>query len=168
MAVVGTAIALQGRSAAVTYAADDAIYPGGRKQDRVAIMRFMKAEVLPWARTALGPIVGGANRVGCETCHGKDGRSREWRMPGVAALPEPEVRTRGWEDYGVSIDAEMRNAIYGYLAQPEKQTKATYMREIVMPGMARLLRREPYDFTKPYDFNRQRAALGCYHCHKVR
>ena len=88
-------------------------------------------------------------------------------MPGVAALPEPDVRTSGREDHGTRFDAQMRNAIYGYLAQPEKQTKATYMREVVMPGMATLLRRQPYDFTRSYAFNRQRAAFGCYHCHRV-
>jgi hypothetical protein len=42
------------------------------------------------------------------------------------------------------------------------------MREIVMPGMARLLRRPPYDFTRPYDYNRSHLAFGCYHCHRVK
>ena len=89
-------------------------------------------------------------------------------MPGVAALPQPDVKERGWERYSGGMDAQMRNAIYGYLAESDKQQKATYMREIVMPGMARLLHRAPYDFTRPYDYNRQRAAFGCYHCHKVK
>ena len=35
----------------------------------------------------------------------------------------------------------MRNAIYGYLAESDNQAKAAYMREVVMPGMARLLHR---------------------------
>ena len=42
-----------------------------------------------------------------------------------------------------------------------------YMREVVMPGMARLLHRPAYDFTRPYEYNRSRRALGCYHCHQV-
>jgi hypothetical protein len=42
------------------------------------------------------------------------------------------------------------------------------MREVVMPGMAQLLRRPAYDFTQPYDYNRSRHALGCYHCHRVK
>ena len=62
--------------------------------------------------------------------------ARGWRMPGVAALPQPDVKDRGWELYGGDMDAQMRNAIYGYLAEPEKQTKAAYMREVVLPGMA--------------------------------
>jgi hypothetical protein len=65
------------------------------------------------------------------------------------------------------MDAQMRNAIYGYLAESEKQTKAAYMREIVMPGMARHLHRPAYDFTQPYEYNRSRLAFGCYHCHRV-
>src|SRR6202008_2120748 len=71
---------------------------------------------------------------------------REGQMPAVAALPQPDVKERGWEAYGGGMDAQMRNAIYGYLADSEKQTKAGYMREVVMPGMARLLRRPAYDF----------------------
>src|SRR5207244_2918191 len=109
VAIAAIAIGLHGRPAAVTYAEDDVIYPGGRKEDSAAIILYMNVAVLPWARTTLGPIVGGADRVRCETCHGRDGPSRRWVMPGVAALPEPEVRTRGWEDYGASIDAQMRN-----------------------------------------------------------
>jgi hypothetical protein len=61
----------------------------------------------------------------------------------------------------------MRNAIYGYLAESGKQAKAAYMREVVLPGMAGLLHRPPYDFTRPYEYNRSRLAFGCYHCHLV-
>jgi hypothetical protein len=85
----------------------------------------------------------------------------------VAALPKPNVTNGGWEIYSASMDAQTRNAIYGYIAESDKQAKAAYMREVVMPGMARLLHRAPYDFTKPYDYNRTRQAFGCYHCHRV-
>jgi hypothetical protein len=88
-------------------------------------------------------------------------------MPAVAALPKPDVSVSGWEVYSSAMDAQMRNAIYGYVAESDNQTKAAYMREVVMPGMARLLHRAPYDFTRPYDFNRTRSAFGCYHCHRV-
>ena len=77
------------------------------------------------------------------------------------------MRERGWERYGGTMDAQMRNAIYGYLADEDKQGKAAYMRGIVMPQMAALLGRPPYDFTRSYYYNRSRAALGCYHCHEV-
>ena len=90
-------------------------------------------------------------------------------MPSVGRLPEPQFRQIGWDGYGagVGMDAQMRNALYGYLAESDKQAKAAYMREVVVPGMARLLHRPPYDFTRSYEYNRTRFAIGCYHCHRV-
>jgi cytochrome c553 len=152
----------------VTYAADDPIAPNGRTRSRAEIVRFMENDVMPWARETFGPLKGGADRVTCATCHGRDAAARNWAMPSVAALPEPVLRYRGWETYSAGLDAQIRNAIYGYIAESEKQATAAYMREVVVPGMSRLLRRPPYDFTKPYEYNRIRRALGCYHCHKVR
>jgi hypothetical protein len=89
-------------------------------------------------------------------------------MPAVAALPQPEVKDAGWERYSATMDAQMRNAIYGYVAESEKQHRAGYMREVVMPGMARLLHRPSYDFTRTYAYNRSQLAFGCYHCHRVK
>jgi hypothetical protein len=89
-------------------------------------------------------------------------------MPSVAALPEPHVKALGWEMHGAPLDAQMRNAIYGYVAPSENQSRAGYMRMVVMPGMARLLGRPAYDFTRTYDYNRTRFAFGCYHCHRVK
>jgi hypothetical protein len=90
-------------------------------------------------------------------------------MPSVARLPEPFFRQIGWEAEtgGAGMDSQMRNAIYGYFAQADNQAKAGYMREIVMPGMARLLHRPAYDFTQSYEYNRTHFAFGCYHCHRV-
>jgi len=167
-AMFAVVIGLHGKVAPVAYAADDAIAPNGVKRSRGEIVRFMEVDVMPWARATLGRIVGGPSRVTCDTCHGASAAGRDWQMPAVAALPQPDVKERGWEAYGGGMDAQMRNAIYGYLADSEKQTKAGYMREVVMPGMAQLLRRPAYDFTQPYDYNRSRHALGCYHCHRVK
>jgi hypothetical protein len=127
----------------------------------------METDVMPWARVTLGRLKGGPDRVTCETCHGAQASDRRWRMPAVAALPQPDVRDRGWEIYKTNIDAQMRNAIYGYLAGSDNQAKAGYMREVVVPGMSRLLHRPSYDFTQSYEYNRSRRALGCYHCHQV-
>ena len=168
IAAFAAAIGFHGTSIIVTYGPDDPIDPGGQKRDRDAIVRFMNTDVLPWARATLGPLKGGPDRVTCQTCHGKDAESRGWRMPAVAALPEPDVRDGGWELYSGAMDAQMRNAIYGYLADSDKQAKAAYMREVVMPGMSRLLHRPAYDFTRPYAYNRSRLAFGCYHCHRVK
>ncbi len=166
-AVFAVGVGLHGTAAGISYASDDAIYPNGEKRDHEAIVRFMETSVMPWAREALGPIKGGADKITCETCHSKAAGERAWRMPAVAALPLPDMAVRGWETYSTGMDAQTRNAIYGYVAEADNQTKAAYMREVVMPGMSRLLHRPAYDFTKPYEYNRTRAAFGCYHCHQV-
>jgi hypothetical protein len=165
-AIVAVAIGVSGHTRPVAYSPLDPIEPGGHKRSRDEIVRFMEADVMPWARTALGPIRGGADRVTCETCHGRDADARGWQMPAVAALPAPVVRELGWERS--HLDPQVRNAIYGYLAEADKQTKATYMREVVLPGMATLLHRPAYDFTRPYEENRAHHAFGCYHCHRVK
>jgi hypothetical protein len=168
IAVLAIRFGLHGKAATITYPVDDAVYPGGVKKDREAIVGFMQTEVMPWARDALGPLKGGPDRVTCKTCHGRDAESRDWQMPAVVMLPQPDVIAGGWEVYGGAMDAQMRNAIYGYIAESDNQAKAGYMREIVMPGMARLLRRPAYDFTRSYDYNRSHLAFGCYHCHRVK
>ena len=167
MAISAIAIGLHGKTATTPYAADDALAPNGEQRSEADIIGFMEAEVMPWARITLGRLKGGADRVTCETCHGAGAQARAWRMPAVAALPQPDVRDRGWEIYKTNIDAQMRNAIYGYLAESDNQAKAAYMREVVVPGMSRLLHRPSYDFTQSYEYNRSRRALGCYHCHQV-
>jgi len=165
--VVAVAVGLHGKTPGITYAPDDAIYPGGVKRDHAEIVRFMQTEVMPWARQALAPIVGSPDKVTCGTCHGAHAETVAWQMPAVAALPRPVVREAGVEHFGTSVDAQMRNAFYGYSAEPGKTSKAGYMREFIMPGMARLLHRPAYDFTRTYEYNREKFAFGCYHCHKV-
>jgi hypothetical protein len=166
-AIFAVVIGLHGKTSAVSYTDDDAIAPHGEKRSAADIVRFMETEVMPWARDTLGRIKGGPDNVTCATCHGSAAVERGWRMPAVSVLPAPELRDRGWEKYTSTMDAQMRNAIYGYLAESENQAKAAYMREIVVPGMARLLHRPAYDFTRSYEFNRSQHALGCYHCHQV-
>jgi cytochrome c553 len=151
----------------VVYGEDDAIAPHGLRRSTVDIAAFMEREVMPFARQALAPIVGGPDNVTCETCHGADARQRNWRMPGVRALPEPELRLAGLERARLWLDPQIRNAVYGYLAQEDTQSIASYMRQVVMPGMARVMHRPAYDFAKSYGYNRSRAAVGCYHCHLV-
>ncbi|HWA86242.1 MAG TPA: hypothetical protein VG710_08480, partial [Opitutus sp.] len=159
--VVAVVVGLHGKTPSVSYPDNDEIYPHGQKRDHAAIVRFMQTEVMPWARQALAPIVGSADKVTCATCHGASAEASGWRMPGVAALPRPIVREAGWENFGGPMDAQMRNAIYGYSADGDKTSKAGYMREVVMPGMARLLHRPPYDFTRTYEYNREHFAFGC-------
>ena len=168
IAIVGVVVGLHGKAATpVVHGADDPIAPNGVRRRHDEIVAFMQTTVMPWARDTLGRIKGGPDRITCETCHGLGADARGWKMPSVAALPLPDVKERGWELYSATMDAQMRNAIYGYGADSEKQDKAAFMREVVVPGMARLLHRPAYDFTKSYDYNRSRDALGCYHCHQV-
>lgn len=148
-------------------ATDDPLAPGGLRKDRASIVRFMEDEMMPVARRTLGPLKGGPDRVTCATCHGHDGEARGWRMPGVQALPEPDLRMAGLEQSSGWVDAQVRNAIYGYLAEEDKQGAVAYMRAVVLPEMARLLHRPVYDFTQSYDYNVSRGAIGCYHCHQV-
>lgn len=163
-ALGGALVARRERPVAATYPADDAIYPGGQKRSRAEIVAFMERDVMPFAREALGPLVGGGDRVTCATCHGNDAEARDWHMPAVRALPRPIVRRAAMERYA-SDDAQLRNAVYGYLSDDGRQHRMAYMRGVVMPGMARLLHRPPYDFTQTYAYNRARSAFGCYHCH---
>ena len=64
-------------------------------------------------------------------------------MPGVRALPEPVFRLAGMERAGFWLDPQLRNAVYGYLAEEDKLPTAAYMRGVVMPGMAAVLHRPP-------------------------
>ena len=168
VAVAAVIASTHGPSAAAVFAGDDPIYPNGIKRSEQEITRFMESDVMPWAREVLGPLKGGADRISCQTCHGRQAEADDFAMPAVSALPQTDFRAEGWEVYSDAMDAQMRNAIYGYLAEPEKQQRAGYMREVVMPGMARLLHRPAYDFTRTYAFNRSHLAFGCYHCHRVK
>jgi hypothetical protein len=156
-------IGLSGHHVPVAYNADDPVRPHGVSRSRAEIVAFMESEVMPWARQALEPIVG-EGRVTCETCHGRDAEARHWKMPAVRALPEPAVRRMATT---AGPDSYVRNALHGYSAEEDNLAVAAHMRGVVMPGMAQLLRRPPYDFAKSYEYNRSRAAFGCYHCHMV-
>jgi hypothetical protein len=163
LTLLAIGIGLSGHTVPVDYPDDDAIRPGGAKRTTEEIVAFMEREVLPWAREALAPIVG-RHRVTCETCHGANAAARAWTMPAVRALPEPAVRAIA-ETAG--SDAQVRNALHGYLAEGDNQAVAAYMRGVVVPGMAKLLHRPAYDFAQTYEYNRSRAAFGCYHCHEI-
>ena len=114
---------------------------------------------MPFARRALGPLVGGAESD-VRNVPRRRRRAAQLAMPGVRALPEPELRLAGLERARSWLDPQMRNAVYGYLAEEDKQSIAAYMRQVVMPGMARLMHRPAYDFAKSYGYNRSRAAVG--------
>jgi hypothetical protein len=163
VAVFGVAIGLHGTSAPLTrYAPADQIYPNGEKRTRVEIVRYMEDEIMPWARTTLGPLKGGSLRITCETCHGRNPEARDWRMPAVAALPRRMRLQDGntTASYG-RADAQRD---HGYVAESTSRPRPVHAR-IVLPGMAQLLHRPPT--ISDHAFNRSRQAFGCYHCHRV-
>ena len=160
---VAVLIGLSGHQMHIAYAANDAIRPNGHERDRAQIVAFMESDVMPFARRALEPVVGKGN-VTCHTCHGEAAEQRGWKMPAVRALPEPAVREIA---IAAGADSQIRNALHGYLAEGDNQRIAAHMRGVVLPGMARLLHRPVYDFAQSYEYNSQRNALGCYHCHMV-
>jgi cytochrome c553 len=164
---VGVGIARHDSLPPVVYSPDDSISPDGHRRSTDEVVAFMERDVMPFARRVLAPLVGGADEVRCETCHGADATRRNWRMPGVRALPQPALRFAGLERARLWLDPQVRNAVYGYLAEEDNQSIAAYMRHVVMPGMASVMRRPAYDFAKSYGYNRSRAAVGCYHCHLV-
>ena len=93
VAIVAVVVSVRGHAAtSAVYAADDPIYPNGDKRSREEIVRYMEAEVMPWARAVLGPLKGGAANITCETCHGADHSGEQWTMPAVAALPKPDSK----------------------------------------------------------------------------
>jgi hypothetical protein len=168
LTLVAIGIGLSGHSVPISYPDDDPIRPRGVRRSEEAIVEFMEREVMPWAVQALAPVVG-KGRVTCETCHGTEASTgantaRSWAMPAVRALPEPSVRAMA---EAAGDDATVRNALHGYLAEGDNQAVAAYMRGAIVPGMAQLLRRPAYDFAQTYEYNRSRAAFGCYHCHRV-
>ena len=155
-------------AAEATYSANDPIrFPDGRKRPREEIVRFMRTEVLPFARTTLAPIVGGADKVSCKTCHGKDPEAREFRMPAVSALPNTAIVGAMTRRSAAETDVQLHNALVGELSDAGKAARAEYMRRVVLPRMAALLRRPTYDRLRTYEYNKEHGAFGCYHCHEL-
>lgn len=151
-----------------TYAEDDPIrFPDGRKRPREEIVRFMRREVMPFAKKYLAPVVGGADKVSCETCHGKNPEARDFRMPAVAPLPNTVVVGAMTRRSAEEEDVQLHNALVGELSDSGKAARAEYMRRLILPRMASLLRRPTYDRLRTYEYNKERGAFGCYHCHQL-
>ena len=70
-----------------------------RSAAQAEIIAFMETEVMPWARATLGPSQGRRGSRHLRDLPRRRSPTRGWRMPAVAALPQPDVRDRGWEIY---------------------------------------------------------------------
>ena len=149
------------------YAENDPIYyPDGTRKPFLSIKAYMQASVMPFAKEALGPVVGDEN-VRCETCHGENPEARQYRMPAVSALPNSRRPGKAAQRSAASTDLQIHNAIVGHAHDFENAPIAEQMRRVVLPGMAKLLNRPVYDRSKTYQFNKANAAFGCYHCHQL-
>ena len=149
------------------YAENDPIYyPDGTRKPFLAVKAYMQARVMPFAKEALGPVVGNEN-VRCETCHGENPEARQYRMPAVSALPNSRRPGKSAQRSASSTDLQIHNAIVGHAHDFENAPIAEQMRRVVLPGMAKLLNRPVYDRSKTYQFNKANAAFGCYHCHQL-
>jgi cytochrome c553 len=152
----------------VGYPADDPIhYTNGTPRPRAEVVRFMETEVMAFARQHLAPIVGGEEFVTCATCHGPDAEQSDYRMPAVSRLPYTLAVGATTRRSAQQHDVQVHNALVGELSDYDNAERAEYMRRVILPGMAALLRRPVYDRSRPYDYNRARHAFGCYHCHRL-
>lgn len=149
------------------YAENDPIYyPDGTRKPFLSVKAYMQARVMPFAKEALGPVVGDEN-VRCETCHGENPEARRYRMPAVSALPNSRRPGKSAQRSAASTDQQIHNAIVGHAHDFENALIAEQMRRVVLPGMAKLLNRPVYDRSKTYRFNKANVAFGCYHCHQL-
>ena len=88
----------------------------------------------------------------------------------VSILDVKAREDAAYAEQSAAAIAEVRSILASFAAfgllPPTESRRPTCV--TVMPGMARILRRPPYDFTRPYAENRARNAIGCYHCHRVK
>jgi hypothetical protein len=110
--------------------------------------RFMKAVVHPKMRATFQKFDRKEFRTfTCETCHGKDPKARDYKMPGpdVPALPgTPEA-----------FQAAMKE-------KPTWPKLAKFMSEQVTPQMAGLLGLPAFDPKKP-----EAGGFSCHNCHTI-
>ena len=91
---------------------------------------FMEREVMPFARHVLGPLVGGADNVTCETCHGSRCDAAQLADAGRARAARARAASRGARARAVvarSADAKRRLRI-------SRRGRQTVDRRVHAPG----------------------------------
>jgi cytochrome c553 len=109
---------------------------------------YMKAAVMP----AMKPIFQAFDAKAfssftCETCHGKDGADRQYKMPSNDIKPLPDTPE--------AFQAKLK-------AEPTWPKWTEFMSKKVEPEMGRLLNVPVFDPQKPV-----KGAFGCAACHKL-
>jgi hypothetical protein len=113
-------------------------------------MKFMKAVVNPKMKVTFQKFDPKAfEKFGCATCHGKDAKDREFKMP------NPKADIHPLPDNGPEFQALMAK-------KPTWPKFAKFMGEEVNPQLAGLLNLPKFDPKKP-DPN----AFGCKNCHTL-
>jgi hypothetical protein len=109
---------------------------------------YMKAAVVP----TMKPIFQAFNakmfsKFTCDTCHGKDGADRKFKMPSNDIKPLPGTPE--------AFQAKMKT-------EPDWPKWADFMAHKVEPAMGKLLDVQLFDPAKPV-----KGAFGCANCHKI-
>jgi cytochrome c553 len=108
--------------------------------------KYMKDVVMPRMRVAFQTFDAEQfKKVGCDTCHGKEGKARKFKMPNpeMYALPTTPA------------------AFAPILEKKPKMVQ--FMGEVVKPQMAALLGLPELDPKKP-----EAGGFGCFACHSAR
>jgi hypothetical protein len=85
--------------------------------------------------------------VNCETCHGKDGADRKFKMPSNDIHPLPNTKE--------GFEAKLK-------VEPSWPKWTEFMAQKVEPAMGKLLDIPVFDPKKPVE-----GAFGCNRCHKL-
>jgi len=109
---------------------------------------YMKAAVVP----TMKPIFQAFNpkmfsKFTCDTCHGKDGADRKFKMPSNDIKPLPGTPE--------AFQAKLKT-------EPDWPKWADFMAHKVEPTMGKLLDVQLFDPKKPV-----KGAFGCANCHKI-
>jgi hypothetical protein len=152
-AIVGGLLLTMGAAAG---AADDAKAKGAAAPPAVAWKdmnakqkgKFMKTVVVPKMKPLFQEFDAKEfKKFSCETCHGKDPQSREFKMPGpdVPALPGTPA----------AFEAKMKK-------EADWPKMVDFMSKKVKPVMAQTLGLPEFDHTKP-----EAGGFGCQNCHRI-
>jgi len=114
-------------------------------------MKFMKAVVNPKMKVTFQKFDPKTfEKFGCATCHGKNAKDKEFKMP------NPDADIHPLPDNGEEFKALMAK-------KPSWPKWAKFMGGEVEPQMAGLLGLKPFDPKKP-----DPAAFGCNRCHTLK
>jgi hypothetical protein len=109
---------------------------------------YMKAVVTPKMKPIFQAYDGKQfKKFSCETCHGKDAKDREFKMPGPDIKPLPGTPE--------AFMAKMKT-------EPDWPKWVDFMKGKVLPTMAGLLAVTEFDPKAP-----DPTAFGCKACHKI-